>query len=96
MTTAPTDRDHLTGTEAGSEVAPRTDGSVPKGMKPMQNYRLSSSAHTGRAPRSMRDAFGCDQNDRVYPMPDRNESLLAPLGRFANALGRFIARLFGR
>lgn len=74
---------------------PRTDFPAPKG-KPMQNYRLSSSAYTGRAPRSMRDAFGCHPNDPVHPMPDGRVAVFDAIGRAAKALGRFIARVFGR
>jgi hypothetical protein len=59
----------------------------------MQNYRLSSSALTGRAPRSMRDAFGCNQNDPVHPMPETRGPGLREL---AAAAFRVIARLFGR
>lgn len=42
---------------------------APKGKR-MKFYRLSSSAVTGRAPRTLTDAFGCAVNDRLHPMPD--------------------------
>jgi len=62
----------------------------------MQFYRQSSSALTGRAPRSMSAAFGCSMNDPVHPMPAESAGLLDPFGRAARAIGTFIAGLFGR
>jgi hypothetical protein len=59
---------------------------APKGKR-MQNYRLSSSAMTGRAARTLSEAFGCSMRDPVHPMPTPR-----PAGLFA----RFMAWLFGR
>jgi hypothetical protein len=36
---------------------------------------LRSSAWTGRAPRSLAEAFGCSIQDAVHPMPDNTPSL---------------------
>lgn len=47
---------------------------TPKVRKPMNRYRLTSSALTGRAPRSLSQAFGCSMNDPVYPMPDAHSA----------------------
>ena len=84
-------------TEMASEVSPLyAQCPAPKGKR-MHFYRPSSSALTGRAPRSMRDAFGCSMNDPVHPMPGTEPpALLDALGQAAMAVGRFVARLFGR
>ncbi len=76
--------------EAGNAVPLRPEFPAPKGKR---MYRLSSSAFTGRAPRSMRDAFGCHPDDPVHPMPDANQTTLRD---FFAAIGQVIARLFGR
>jgi hypothetical protein len=55
----------------------------------MQFYRRTSSAITGRAPRTLSHAFGCSMNDPVHPMPD------APRPGLRDLLAA-IARLFGR
>jgi hypothetical protein len=73
-------------TEAANDLAaPWPDFPAPKGKKRM--YRLSSSAYTGRAPRTLSSAFGCSMRDPVHPMPTPR-----PAGLFA----RFTAWLFGR
>lgn len=86
-------------TEAANGIALRVEFPAPKGKKRM-NYRPSSSAYTGRAPRSMRDAFGCHINDQLHPMPDGSLSPLHMLGRVVVAMARIAvrvaARLFGR
>ena len=64
---------------------------APKGKR--MNYRPTSSAITGRAPRTMERAFGCSMNDPVHPMPE----LTRPgLRDFFAGIGQVIARLFGR
>lgn len=57
------------------------------------NYRTSSSAYTGRAPRSMRDAFNPYCSDDLHPMPEPRRPGLFD---FFAAIGQVIARAFGR
>ena len=59
----------------------------------MQNYRLSSSALTGRASRTLSEAFGCHPNDPVHPMPGPHRPSLRD---FFAAVGQIIGRVFGR
>lgn len=87
----------LSDTEAANTVPldPNVEFPAPKGKR-MQFYRQSSSALTGRAPRSMSAAFGCHHNDPVHPMPDGAPALLDVFGRAAAGIGQFVARLLGR
>lgn len=65
----------------------------------MKFYRLSSSAVTGRAPRSMSSAFGCAANDPVHPMPDRRAAgrrLSDAIAWTLNFARDAIGALFGR
>lgn len=83
--------------EAANDVAldPLTEFPTPKGKR--MNYRPTSSALTGRAPRTMERAFGCSMHDPVHPMPDAGSpAVLDVFGRALNAFGRLLARLFGR
>ena len=64
---------------------------APKGKR--MNYRPTSSAITGRAPRTMERAFGCSMNDPVHPMPGPHRPGIRD---FFAAIGQVIARVFGR
>ena len=87
--------------ELANEVplTPEQPFPAPKGKR-MKYYRLSSSAVTGRAPRSMADAFGCASNDPVHPMPDANRTVgrrLTDAIRFAcGFLSDLVGGFFGR
>lgn len=59
---------------------PKADFPAPKGKKPMNNYRHTSSAWTGFAPRT---------TEQRWPTPPRTAT-------FDGWFSRFIARLFGR
>lgn len=71
---------------------PTAEFPAPKGKR-MQNYRLSSSAITGRAPRTQSEAFGCSMRDPVHPMPEPSRPGLRDL---LAAIGQVIGRVFGR
>jgi len=85
--------------EIAMEQPPTDQFPAPKGKR-MKYYRLSSSAVTGRAPRSMADAFGCSSNDPVHPMPDANRTVgrrLTDAIRFAcGFLSDLVGGFFGR